>query len=295
MRRVSRRQRLVLAVLVLVSLTFIAVDVHADAGSPLAGLRSGVDGVLGPLQRAGSSVFAPLVGAVRSIGSLSSDHHKAQQLAEQNARLRGQLRAAELDRDRSQQLAKLDLLAGLGRYTIVPAHVIALGPQPEFDRTATIDAGSRDGIRVDQTVVAGDGLVGRVKFVSPATATVLLAIDTGSAVGSRLEGSHELGITSGNGRRPMLLQLLDPQAVVRVGDRLVTGPYGVSSYAAGVPIGQVTAVTAGTGTVRTAQVRPYVDFTALDVVGVAVVTPRIDPRDAVLPPMPSPSPSGGGR
>lgn len=301
MRRVSRRQRLVLAVLVLVSITFIAVDARADASAPLRGLRYGAGSVLGPLQRAGAAVLSPVIGVARSVGSLSDDHAKAQRLAAENDKLREQLRAAALDRDRSQQLARLDLLAGLGRYTIVPAHVIALGPQPGFDWTATIDAGSHDGVHVDQTVVTGAGLVGRVKFVSPYTATVVLAIDVGSAVGSRLEGRQELGISSGNGQRPMRLQLLDPQAVVRVGDRLVTGPYGASSYAAGVPIGQVTAVTGGSGgAARSAQVRPYVDFTALDVVGVVVTGPRTDPRDAVLPPKPAASaaaarPAVGGR
>lgn len=292
MRRVSHRQRLALLVLVLVSISFIAADVHADSASPLSSLRSGVGSVLGPVQRVAGSIFAPVVGGVRSLGSLSSDHRRAKQLAADNARLRGQLRAAELDRDRSRQLAGLDLLAGRGGYTVVPAHVIALGPRPGFDWTATIDAGSRDGVRVDQTVVTGAGLVGRIKLVSPYTATVLLAIDTSSAVGSRLESSGQLGITTGNGQRPMRLRLLDPQANVRIGDRLVTGPYGVSSYAAGVPIGQVSAVSGdSSGSFRTAEVRPYVDFTALDVVGVVVVKPRIDPRDSVLPPKPSASAS----
>jgi len=38
-------------------------------------------------------------------------------------------------------------------------------------------------------------------------------------------------------------------------------------------------------------VRPYVDFTALDLVGVVVVPPRRDPRDAVLPAPATPRPT----
>ena len=41
---------------------------------------------------------------------------------------------------------------------------------------------------------------------------------------------------------------------------------------------------------RTASVRPYVDFTSLDLVGVVVEPPRTDPRDAVLPPRPAGTP-----
>jgi rod shape-determining protein MreC len=40
-----------------------------------------------------------------------------------------------------------------------------------------------------------------------------------------------------------------------------------------------------------ATVRPYVTFTALDLVGVVLVGPRQDPRDSVLPPRPTGSPS----
>jgi rod shape-determining protein MreC len=125
------------------------------------------------------------------------------------------------------------------------------------------------------TVVNDAGLVGRVTAVSGGTARVLLAVDPKSAVGTRLTGSGELGISRGNGRAPMRLQLLDPQASVQVGDQLTTGPYGATTYTPGVPIGRVAAVTdGGDGLVRTARVRPYVDFTALDVVAVVIAGPE---------------------
>ena len=49
------------------------------------------------------------------------------------------------------------------------------------------------------TVLNGDGLVGRVKTVGPTTSTVLLAVDPESSVGVRLEGSMEVGFTTGQG------------------------------------------------------------------------------------------------
>jgi rod shape-determining protein MreC len=142
-------------------------------------------------------------------------------------------------------------------------------------------------------VVNGEGLVGRVKTAGPSIATVLLAVDPDSSVGVRLEGSMEVGFTTGRGLGGRLdLRLLDGQSTVAAGDRLVTfGSQANTPYVAGVPVGEVGNVrrTPGSQT-RTATVRPYVDFTALDLVGIVVQPPRSDPRDAVLPPRPQPTP-----
>jgi rod shape-determining protein MreC len=141
------------------------------------------------------------------------------------------------------------------------------------------------------TVLNGDGLVGRVKTSGPTTSTVLLAIDPESSVGVRLEGSMEVGFTTGQGvrdRGELDLRLLDGQSTVSAGDRLVSfGSQGDRPYVPGVPVGDVVSVQGTPGSqTRTASVRPYVDFTSLDLVGVVVEPPRTDPRDAVLPPRP---------
>ena len=58
----------------------------------------------------------------------------------------------------------------------------------------------------------------------------------------------------------------------------------------GVPIGTVTQVKPTPGALsRTAFLEPYVDFTALDLVGIVIQPPRTNPRDSVLPPVPSPT------
>jgi len=140
------------------------------------------------------------------------------------------------------------------------------------------------------TVLNGDGLVGRVKRTRNSTSVVLLALDRISAVGSRLEGSGELGLTTGDGLNPLRFQLLDPQAKIAVGDRLVTGPYGQTTFTAGVPVGTVTKVSGSPGVlVRSAEIQPYVKFTALDIVGVVTAGPPTDPRNSVLPPKPAPA------
>ncbi len=185
-------------------------------------------------------------------------------------------------------------MAGIGRYRVLPAQVIAVGAAQGFAWTVQIDAGSRDGLKVDQTVLNGDGLVGRIEAVTSSTATVLLLVDPESSVGVRIEGNLELGILTGQGLAALELKLLDPQAPLAVGDRLVTRGDG-SLYVPGIPVGVVTSVRSTPGSlIRTAQVDPYVNVSALDLVGVVIDGPRTDPRDSVLPPRPTPTPSPSG-
>ena len=136
--------------------------------------------------------------------------------------------------------------------------------------------------------LSGDGLVGRVTTVGPVTSTVLLAADPESAIGARLEGSRQIGVVSGQGGATLRLQLLDPQADVATGDRLVTfGSQGGVPFVPGVPVGEVVDVEETPGELtRAAIVRPYAAFTTLDLVGIVVEPPREDPRDAVLPTRP---------
>ena len=129
------------------------------------------------------------------------------------------------------------------------------------------------------TVLNGDGLVGRVTTVGPDTATVLLANDPDFTVGTRMEKTDELGFATGRGDNALSVQLLNGKAEVKKGDRLVTfGSSKDKPFVPGVPVGEVIKVDPSGGDLtRTVQVRPFVGFTKLDIVGVVVQPPREDP------------------
>ena len=292
----TRRTRVLLALLLVTSVSLITIDYRGGEESPLNGVRSVAATVFGPVERVAATIAGPVAGVVDGVRGLGSGQDDAARLERQNTELRRRLRTSALDRSRAQQLDDLLKVAGAGRYRVVPARVIAIGAAQTFSWTVTLDAGRGDGIRPDMTVLDGDGLVGRVKTVGRTTATVLLAVDPESSVGVRLEGSMEVGFTTGQGirdRGDLDLRLLDGQSGVAPGDRLVTfGSQGDTPYVPGVPVGRVVTVSGSPGSqTRTAVVAPYVDFTALDLVGVVVEPPRKDPRDAVLPPRPAASPT----
>src|SRR3954470_525240 len=185
MNRDTRRTRALLALLLLTSICLITIDYRGGPHSPLDGARSLAAALFGPVEQVASAIASPVSGAVNRIGDLGTGTARAKRLAKQNKNLRRQLRTSDLARSRAAELDALLKLAGTGRYKVVPAQVIAIGPAQTFSWTVTIDAGTRDGVRPEMTVVNGDGLVGRVKTVGPTTSTVLLAIDPDSSVGVR--------------------------------------------------------------------------------------------------------------
>ncbi|MFI0454410.1 rod shape-determining protein MreC [Actinomadura sp. 6N118] len=295
----TRRTRLVLGLLLVVALALITVDYRGGESSPLRGLRGVGAAVFGPVERASAAVVRPIGNTFDAFTDAPGERRRADQLERENQRLREQLRASRLDQHRAAQLDRLLGSAGMGGYKIAAAKVISAGQG--FEDTVTIDVGSRSGVRPEMTVMSADGLVGRVVRVGPATATVLLATDVTSQVGSRLEDSQEIGIVQGRGRRglggggdtPLRFQLLNANAPMRVGQRLVTlGSQAERPYVPGVPIGVIERIDQPVGDLtRTAYVRPFTKFTSLDVVAVVVAPPKVDPRDAVLPPKPKPTPS----
>ena len=279
--------------LVLISVTMILLDLRGGSSGPLGPLRSVGAAVIGPLERAAATVVVPVRTYVQSVASVGDKDRVISELTVENDALRAQLDTVANDRAR---VADLDALLGLvdaNDYVTVPAQVIAVGPAQGFAWTVTIDAGSRDGVEVDMSVISGKGLVGRVVSVSPTTATVLLIVDATSTVGGRLAGTSQIGIVSGTGRQDVLqMQLLDPLAVVDLGETIVTfGSEGDRPYAPGIPIGTVKEMRGTEGQLtRSAIVEPFADISMLDIVGVVLRVPEREPRA----PLPADSASTGG-
>lgn len=300
--RDTRRTRIVLAVLLLTAFTFITLDARGGEGSILDRVRESAASVLGPIERAAAAVVNPVADFIDGVTSINSNADKIDALEAENDELRRQLLTAPVDQARVEELDKLLRVSSLGDYEIVPAQVVAVAAENGYARSVTVDAGTRDGIRRDQTVLNGDGLVGRVIAVGPGTATILLLTDPEFGVGSRLAQSSETGFLQGNGREPLGLELYNPQAVVEEGNVVVTlGSPNGRPFVPGVPIGEVTDVVATPGGLsRLAEVEPFAQLTALDLVGIVIEPPRRNPRDALVAPTPtpttpttSPSPSPG--
>ncbi|MFE7133954.1 rod shape-determining protein MreC [Streptomyces sp. NPDC057638] len=288
--RDTRESRLLLVLLIAIAFALITVDIRGGEDSPVDGARRAAATVFGPVQDGVATAVDPIGNAIAAVRDSGRRHDRVSALERENAELKTRLGSDDRNRSRARELDSILKTAGAGQYGVKGAQVIAIGAAQGFSWTVTIDAGSRDGIRRDMTVINGDGLVGRVTTVGPHTATVLLANDPAFTVGTRMEKTSELGFATGQGDRPLSVQLLNGRHKVKKGDRLVTfGSQADRPFVPGVPVGEVVRVDPSRGDLtRTVYVRPYVGFSRLDVVGVVVQAPRTDPRDMVLPAKPAP-------
>src|SRR5579875_1975072 len=177
----GRRARMVLVVLLLVALTLIAVDLRSGKSGSLR--RIGSD-VFGPIENGVSSVFRPVGSWFSGLAHLNGYKSDNDKLRSQVKALRGELAQRQADQQNYQRLLAANNLAAKGSFRIVSANVVSLEPGGLNLRwTLSIDAGSLDGIKLVDTVINGDGLVGRVIRVSRTSATVLLAMDKGFRAG----------------------------------------------------------------------------------------------------------------
>ena len=262
--------------LVLACLTVMTLDHHPGPGSPLEPARTAMGSVFGPVESGTSTVVRPVTAVGDWFRTRKQMQNDIATLQSQNSRLRSEHATSEYARNQLAEFRGLTSAAGTLGQALVPAHVVAYGPAQSFSRTVTIDAGSDAGVRPDQTVLNDDGLVGRVLRVTPTTATVLLIVDTESVVGGRVGASMKVGFLRGRGglgdHGTLDLQLVDEADAPSEGDSIVTwGSRDGAPYVAGVPIGRVTAVYASLReSSQRATISPYVDFGALDLVGVVV-------------------------
>jgi rod shape-determining protein MreC len=298
----NRRTRLVLGVLVVLAIVLITLDFRDGGASPARNV--GAD-IFGPVERVTHDVTNPVASLFDSITGGPSAQSTIASLQQQNAELRAELSHAQLSQAARQQLSRL-LQLDAGGYRIVAASIIAAGAA--YSDTVTLDAGSHDGIKPDETVLNGSGFVGTVTQVSADTSTVLLAADASSVVGVQLAGSGEIGDVTGTGKSMsasglLKLNVFAANAVLKPGQQVITyASVGDRPEVPGVPVGTITSVAGSAGSLtQTALVRPFVNFTALGVVGVVVQVPPRNPRVSILPrPVPTvtvtttPHPSSSG-
>lgn len=264
----TRSRRLLIGALVVTGLV-VALGVSGAAG--LEPVRGAAATVLGPFER--------LLGP--GADEASAARAEAAALATRLAAAQREVAALH----GSAGILETPALAGA---RLVTARVVAIGAGgPAGPERVTIDAGSRDGVEVDRTVVAAQGLVGRVVSVAPWTSDVLLVGSADLAVGVRVGPRGVLGEVSGaalaGGARPdpgMLSLALVDRGAATVGDVVTTlGSVGDRPFVPGIEVGTVHSMHTAAGRLApTGTVSPSVDTASLDVVAVVLTPGRNAPR-----------------
>jgi rod shape-determining protein MreC len=280
MRKLTRRQQLGAAALTLVALLFISLDFAAGS---LRSAHNGATGALGALYRGTDSVIGPARRFVQGVPDVAGNRGKIAELKQQNNELRRKLAQAQLNAGTAKRLNDLQLQADSAGWQILPARVIATGPGAGFQWTVTVDVGGRERVLLGQTVSDGFGLVGRVVEVHQTTSVILLAADPTAGVGVRDTRSGELLLATGNGSRGITAIPIDDDVDIKVGDHLVTGPAGKTTFVNGIEVGVVTKLSRSLAGMITATVRPSAPQAGLDLIGIVLQQPRDTARQPLTP------------
>ena len=153
--------------------------------------------------------------------------------------------------------------------------VIARSPTVWF-ADVTIDVGSGDGVEVDDPVVNGDGLVGKVAAVTGGSARVTLIADHSSAVSAKIVPSGIQGVMKPSVGDPEDLDPRLPRQRKAGRQRAVGGHLRLArrrrsnrDYPPNLPIGEVVeASLLQQEAQQQVHVRPYADLRNLDLVQV---------------------------
>ncbi|QWC85885.1 rod shape-determining protein MreC [Nocardioidaceae bacterium] len=272
----SRRPAIVAAALLAAGFGVVTLDARAEGDSPLDPARDVLADVVAPAQEAVAAGVRPLASLADGFSSRTALQDEIRALQAENAELRGALVATDVDAKRVAEVDALLATSGSTGYDVVGARVVAMGGAQSFNQTVTIDTGRSSGVRPDQTVIADEGLVGRVVSAGRSTAVVVLAVDRGAVVGARLGSNREIGYLRGSGdmgaEGRLSLDFVDDAVRPARGDVVVTwGSRGGAPYVGDIPIGLVTDVVSTPRQLsQHAAIKPFVDFSSLDVVGVVV-------------------------
>lgn len=279
MPRLFSGKNLLLFLLVVV-FTVVVMRVTGSDRIKVSPLENALRDITAPLQRVAMEVGHRVRGVFSFPVSLVRSSKENQELTEQVARLEGQLREAseyQLENERLKKVLNFQSdIAHQAGLQVAPAAVIGRDPGNWFS-TLVINKGSRHGIKSNMTVIAPEGLVGRVTAVSGNTSEVLLISDPRSGVGSIIQETRAPGLVEGMVSGSDLLRMVHiPNSIpVKQGQTILTSGLG-SLFPKGIPIGEVVGTgREPSGLFLSADVKPFVDFNRLEEV---MVITRVSSR-----------------
>jgi rod shape-determining protein MreC len=274
-RKQVRRRRAVLTLLIIGSFLLLT----ATYGQGSGGLQQGIATVFSPLQDVADRALKPardLVGWFDETFEARGENDRLR-LELERARLQAVAGQAALQENgQLRELLKLDHRPAIEFSTFEPVTGRVITRSPTIWHSAvTIDLGSGDGVAVDDPVVSGAGLVGRVAAVQPGSAQVALITDHTSGVAAKVLPGGAQGVVRPDVGDPedLVLDFIVSARKIGAGQAVITAGWRASEiaslYPGGLPIGEVSeASIVEQEASQQVHLRPYADLANLDFVQV---------------------------
>ena len=174
------------------------------------------------------------------INKLKEENSK---LKEENNKLEESLRELETIKAQNETLKQyMQLAEKYSNYKTIPADVINRDIS-NYSKTIVINAGKKDGIKENMTVIAAEGLVGYVISVSDSTSKVQTIIDSSSNTSGLFSTSRESMVCKGllKENKKVKAVYISQESTIAEGDSVETSGLG-GIYPKGIHIGVVSKV-----------------------------------------------------
>lgn len=240
---VERHRHLsLLVVTLLVQLLVLAYQIEGD--NEIRVLRRWVVAVIIPVENGLRTLFSAGASLVEKYVVLYEAGQENQRLREELDQTRLRLQELEVRAAEAEQLAALlELKQTYSRAPLAAAKVIGASPAANT-RTVLINRGGGAGLKPNMAVITPEGVVGKVVFVFPRAAQVLLITDLKSGVGAVVADSRAQGVVKGTGGSVCRLEYVPNERTVPVGAKVLTSGQD-QLFPKGLPVGQVTSVRPG--------------------------------------------------
>jgi rod shape-determining protein MreC len=272
-----RRRRAVLILLVVCSLILLTAYFGESQSSPLHSVQRGFLQVVSPIQDGASRALKPVRDLFGWFGDTLDAKKERDELRKELEASREEAIANEAAAREAVQLRKLvglDQEIGTDQMDPVAARVITRSPTLWYS-TVSINKGTSSGVRIDQPVINGDGLVGTITSATSNAAIVTLITDHTSGVSAVINESGVAGVVQPAVGKPDDLLM----EYIRRGDRIEKGQTVVTAgsrsqryeslFPPGIPIGTVSKVDDEELDVnQSVHVKPFAQLRRLDVLQV---------------------------
>ena len=225
------------AFLSLIGLTFALMLIGKADTILVERARMAVSDAVTPILRVMAEPAAVISQFVTNLRELAAIREQNAALREDNALLLKWQAVGQKLENENRQLRGLLGTVNEPEARSVSARVVA-DSGGAFAQSILITAGNGNGVAKGQSVVTGEGLVGRVTQAGYRSARVLLVTDINSRIPVRVGEAGDRAILAGdNSPRPRLIYL-GANSAVAPGDRIVTSG-DAGAFPPGLPVGRV--------------------------------------------------------
>ena len=230
----------------------------------------------GPLNALAGYIVVPFQEGITNVagwmGDRTDELEQLREVLKINQELQDKVDALTIENTKLQQekyelnyLRELfELYDNYEQYEKTGARVIAR-ESGNWYHSFTINKGYDDGLRLDNNVLAGGGLVGRITNIGPNWATVTSIIDDDANVSGMILATSDNLIVSGDLQlmstgNIRFQQLVDSNNIVVAGDKVVTSMIS-DKYLPGILIGYISSIEKDSNNLtKSGYLTPVVDF-----------------------------------